>query len=421
MLNNAQLARTANLKFPMAMAFSCLLMGSLSTTIFFGASIVVIFFNKKLTLSGLLVHIASLHKKIPLLLIFPATPIVILLTSIFRDNPIDGLLIAGSYIHFFVIAPMAIGLHVMTPKAHLFNRFVQSLPCAAIIVFFIAVFQITYLDIRPEGFSGNSLIFGTLALAASVLMISWVHVVKDKFTQTKFLLGFTFALSASLLSLSRSIVIISVIVIIVLVFISLVRRQNSIHFGRFFLVACFMLCFIFLMLHLAPNMTNWLLGRFRNPVQNYLANGSWDASFDTRMTLLLAGFQAFKENWLLGVGIQNFGPAIEGKFLSASGETVEFNFTHLHNDFLTHGLGGGIILLNLFSVVLMSPLLLAKKLDRNTKNIHIKSAVFLFTLVYLGMALTNIVFRQDLTMTLFSIVIVFILVEIFRQEPGAFK
>ena len=137
---------------------------------------------------------------------------------------------------------------------------------------------------------------------------------------------------------------------------------------------------------------------------------AFDRSISQRLDMQFTGFYAFTQQPLTGYGVQNAVKQSNEVSQEVLGRKTEYTYTHLHNDYLTHAVGGGVLLLSLFILVISSPILLTWQLRKNKHE----EGVFYFSLIisgaYSSIAMTNIVFHNDQLTTMFCTACMFIIV-----------
>jgi hypothetical protein len=113
-----------------------------------------------------------------------------------------------------------------------------------------------------------------------------------------------------------------------------------------------------------------------------------DGSIAQRLAMLEAGGQAFREAPWLGHGGQN-------RFAAARPYLPEGfpDFSHLHNDFLTHAVAGGVPAVALLCLILAFPLLIALRAPTRDR-LH---TALLFSGAFTGTALVNNVLFVDIS------------------------
>jgi O-antigen ligase len=106
-------------------------------------------------------------------------------------------------------------------------------------------------------------------------------------------------------------------------------------------------------------------------------------SIPERLMFLRGGLAAFAENPFFGHGPQLRYEAAARHFTVP----IPATYTHLHNDFITHGVAGGIVALVLLVLILLTPTIAAWSY---TENRRLRREIgLLFTLNFTGMAAVN--------------------------------
>lgn len=122
-----------------------------------------------------------------------------------------------------------------------------------------------------------------------------------------------------------------------------------------------------------------------------IMNVTSDTSVNQRLAMLIAGWNAFKERPIFGYGGQNrFDAAVD--YLPVS---FPFQYSHLHNDFVTHAVAGGIPAVFLLTVILFFPVYVAIRTPGESRN-RLQIAT-MFTLAFAGTAFFNNVLFNDIS------------------------
>ncbi len=122
------------------------------------------------------------------------------------------------------------------------------------------------------------------------------------------------------------------------------------------------------------------------------------------------GFQAFLKAPVIGYGIQNSVEQANSVSKQVLNRKTDYTYTHLHNDYLTHAVGGGIILFVLFLAVIFSPFFMVWQLVKDQKDPGLFYYGLMLTAAFSTIAMTNLVFRNDQLTTMFCVATIFIIV-----------
>lgn len=136
------------------------------------------------------------------------------------------------------------------------------------------------------------------------------------------------------------------------------------------------------------------------------------SSVSERVSLAIAGWAAFQERPLIGHGPQYRYDAVV-KHLPF---TPTSRYSHLHNDFVTHMVAGGVIGVMLLSSILLAPLIVAL---RKGPNRHLRMEIgALVSLTFLGIAgVNNVLFVWVSAFTLaISLVATMVMLEALRLQ-----
>jgi len=413
--------KSRNVLFPFALAQLLVLGGSLSTVLFFASAIYLIFLNPASSLSQVLQKTKSVFHQIPALWTLCLFFILVLISSPVGQNRAEGLIIVGSYLHFLVIVPMAVGLVQLTPNVNFAGIFSRGFRFAIILGFLFGSYQAIWYGLRAEAWASNALVFGTVCLAGSGLAaLKWPQDNRQAFIIG--LAAYGLGLCTVFLTGSRGVLLTAILLTIAgffyFAFNSQIRKITLVWSAVLIFAGIAGLIFI---LSNSFGINRIIERKFVAPLQNMLEGKIPDASVGIRLDMQVSGFTAFKDSPIFGHGLQNVTSAatnVEGR---AEGSTDFSSFNHLHNDYLTHAVGGGILMVLVFVFTLLLPYILARGIkDPVNRNAMIGFGLVM-TIVYAGMALTNMVFRHDILMTFFSASMVFILAARLQEKKGIQK
>lgn len=407
-----------NFSFAFFMGLFCVILGSASTALFVASCVVLIFINDKISLKEIWQESFLLGKKMPIVFVFPAFYLFVVLTSLRGDNGLaDAFFVAGSYWQFLFMVPATIGLYHLSKDINFAGLF--SLGCRLGLLFVVPLsfVQIYFFNLRPEGIFSNSLVFAGLCVtAAGFAMIEWREDT-DKSRAWGWAV-FAAGIVAALLTFSRGMLIPIATIIAIAVFYRF-KVNSSFKFGlKEIAVLCIGIGVIFTALFNTDNGQRILNQRVLAPLKMYQQGEQFDQSISQRVDMQLTGFYAFLQSPLTGYGIENVVEQSNNVSQEVLGRKTEYTYTHLHNDYLTHGVGGGILLLFLFILVIFSPIIMTWRLRKDKSEI----GLFYFSLVLTGsyctIALTNLIFRNDQLTTMFCVACIFIIVRRLQLLKG---
>lgn len=407
-----------NLMFPFLLAILLVVAGSLSTVLFFLAAIFLVFLNPAIGVRDLIRETAAALGKLPLLWLYPAYVLLVFLTAMAGANRIEGLEFTGSYVQFLVIIPMTVGLVSITPTANFAGIFSRGFRFAVLAGFGFAAYQATEYGLRPEGWSSNALVFGTVCLVgAGLSVLVWPE---DKHWAVGVgIVSLVAGVSAAILTGSRGLMLAAGLLIPAVVIHAATGR-----FGWRKILASGSLAILLVIILTAVLSVSFGVNRIFErkitaPVENLLRGEVPDRSINIRMDMQISGFHAFLENPLTGHGIQNVTRVANRQANRGDNAKDISVYSHLHNDFLTHAVAGGAALFILFVILLFLPVIIASKIKNEDLKHPMLGFSIVFSIVYSGMALTNLVFRHDILMTLYSAGMVFLVAMRLQELKGA--
>ena len=399
-----------NIAFTFLMAVLCIILGSTSTALFLISVIVVIFFNTKISINELWLESFKLVKQLPILSIFPLFFFFTVFTSFRGNNWLgDAIFVAGSYWQFIVMIPASIGLYRLSKDVNFSGVFSYGCRFGLLFVVPLSLAQIYFLNIQPEGFLSNPLIFATLCIAAAgFAILEW----REDTQKNKTLgwIAFAAGILAALLTFSRGMVLpISVVILISIFYSFKIKSKHKLSMKTVAVLAAFIIA-IFVASIYSNNGWRILNKKILQPIEMYNLGQPIDQSISQRLDMQITGFHAFKEQPIWGYGIQNTVEEANLVSQEVLGRKTEYTYTHLHNDYLTHAVGGGLVLMVLFILVILSPVLLSWRFRNNEKE----AVLFYFSVILSGVystaAMSNVVFHNDQLTTMFCIATIFVMI-----------
>lgn len=396
-------------------------MGSVSTALFVGAALVAVFANPASRTGSILRDSVRLVSENRVLLVIPAYLVWLTMTALANDDPLRGARFLVSQWQLFFILPLSVGLYRLSPDANLAAVFSRGLRIGLWFALVLALVQLTMLGMRPLGFSGNELVFATLcAVAGGLSFANWSE--DNARIGLLSLLSLLCAIAIIAIGFSRGLIV-TMVVILAICLIYQLRAGGAKVPGAAALFAVFAVAATVVTVAATSERFQRLYEiRILEPIEKLMAGEPGGQSISERALMLVSGWQMFWEKPLFGYGIQNTVPAINTILEPLEGFEERFNYTHLHNDYLNHAVGGGVPLFVLFSMVLWVPVLIAVKLKPEFRD---RAAIVFFAVVlsagYATTALTNVVLRNDLLATLFSAAFCFILVALQQQHDKVEK
>lgn len=399
-----------NVAFALIMGIFCVALGSTSTALFVASCVALIFFNPKIALKKIWSETIWFSKKLPIILVFPIFYILVVLTSFRGENWLqDVIVVAGSYWQFLVIIPSTVGLYHLSKDVNFAGLFSIGCKIGLLFVVPLSLFQIYFLNLRPEGFLSNSLVFASLCItAAGFAMIEWRedNLKARMWGWCMFVAG----ILAALLTLSRGMLLPIGLISAIALFYRF-KVSSNYHIGfKTIIIICIGILTILLTLINTDNGKSHLNRRILHPIEMFQKGELFDQSIQQRVDLQLTGFYAFTQQPLIGYGIQNTVNEANKVSNKVLGRKTDYTYTHLHNDYLTHLVGGGLSLLFMFILVIFAPVIMTWNLRKKTNEI----GMFYFSLVLSGaystIAITNVVFHHDQLTTMFCVACMFIIV-----------
>lgn len=397
--------------FALLIAMLPLVAGSFSTALFFAAAAALLVeFGP---LGSVRVGRDALREQ-PALWLLVVFFVYVSAACLLGNNPMRGLEFVGGYLHF-PIALLFIGwLRKLSPEIDYIGFFVWGCRLGVPIAFAIGLWQFLLGDARVEGASVNALLYALLCITAGSLSV--LNVQGDgKPERIVAWAGLLLGTAGVLMSFSRGIwLMLPVMYLLVAVYFA---RLRTLSIGQV-VIALLVVMNLMVALTLTPYGAREMQDRIVDPLQQARAGVIEDTSIHHRLDLLETGWQAFLNRPLIGHGMQNTVAAADDTSPAVLGRQTHHTYTHLHNDYLTHAVGGGAPLAVMFAMMLMLPLWLAVRAPRD--RIYQTRLYFaaILSVGYAGAALTNLVFRHDLPQTFFMCGVIFVAISVAQSENG---
>lgn len=407
-----------NVAFPFLIGTFCIILGSVSTALFLVASIAVIFINPRISINDIGKQTVDLLKVSPILWVFPIFFIAVFITSIRGENWLsESLFVAGSYWQFLIMVPAAVGLYHLSKDINFAGLFTLGCRFGLIFVVPLSLAQIYFFNLRPEGFFSNSLIFASLCIAgAGVALIEWPEDnYKDRIVSW---IAFSAGIAAALLTFSRGMVIAILAILAIAMFLRLKVKSQYFPSIKFIVILCAVVFGIFATSLQTDNGWRILNKRILQPIEMFAKGEQFDRSIRERLDMQITGLHAFSEKPFVGHGIQNSVEAANKISTEVLGRKTNYTYTHLHNDYLTHAVGGGILLFLLFVLVISSPLIMSWQLRKKNAGQGMLNYGLMLSGAYATIAMTNIVFHNDQLTTMFCAATIFIIVRFVQEMHG---
>lgn len=406
-----------NILFPFVIGILAILAGSIATGFLVVAAIIVIFFNAEASFVKILQASRQALSDFPILWALPLFYLWLGITAFIANDTISATQMMISYWQIPIIIPFSVGLYFLSPSINLLGIFTRGLRLALCLALLLAAFQLYIKGARPDGFTGNELVFSSVCAISAGLSLAIWNEDGSTFKQLA-ILSYICGVIIVAISFSRG-MLLTVVFQTFVAFVYIYKTKLS--FGRqtktTTIAAVLLLFSIGILSYNSSSFHRILNLRLITPIENLLNNKSADNSTSQRVEMLQIGFHAFKENPILGYGIQNVMEA--GNFASqaAIGKETTYSYTHLHNDYLTHAVGGGLPLLILFISVISAPIFVARKFrGQSPSKLTLVYFSISLSVGYLVTALTNITLRHDILTTLFATSFAFILVGAFQNK-----
>ena len=310
----------------------------------------------------------------------------IMLLSILIADGFDARFVSlGRKAHFLLAPLIALSIYQIDLP---FKNILLALKAGLIIIGIVVMVQFLLGSSRPSGMI-NANIFGDIAVA--MLFLSIVQVFNEKPKEQ--IITFIAAIAGVVvifLSGSRgswlSFIILSITFILLVYKPFLMGNKKN----QLFLVLFFSVLFGFIgtQTDAGKKITNAVVN-----IQNWDNGDKTYTSSGIRMEMWESSLEAAKNSPWFGYGYRNSNKEVS-KYVDSHNHTVSA-FTHLHNEYLTNLLAGGLLGLVSLLVMLFAPIVFFYKNLKNQKTYYYASAGILLSIGYATFGFTHIAFGEE--------------------------
>lgn len=318
---------------------------------------------------------------------------------------------AGTYMHFLVAPALLFGLYYRNPNETYFTSFIKGLRAGVPLAAILAILQFMITGERPHGFMGNALVFATISMISG--FAAMVVLKDDKRLDRNFALAaFIAGTMIVFLSNARGMMITwPFLAVLLILHLRQSHPNTAISFRAIALPAILTLALLGGMFTVSQQMRDVFQFRMVEPVQALLQGKAPEGAIQSRIIMLQSGWAVFTQNPLFGVGMANTVSEANKITEVEFGPEFKTNRTHLHNDYLNHLVGGGMVLLLLFISILLAPFWLSALLKTGAREAPDCARNYFVQIITIGFAfsaVTNLLFGHDLLQSYFLICIIFI-------------
>lgn len=381
--------------------------GSASTIFYYIAAVFVMFFNPNISFPVLSTGVLTLYRKFPILQILPLFVLSLFAFSIARENT-DGLLeTIASHFQLLFIVPIVVGLKSISANKLCRTYFINGLRIGVLVILPVALLQVVVFEVRPEGFSGNSLVF-----AFVLCVVCLVGLLQDENQQQQSKLLHYFpsicAFFIIIISFSRA----PILIVFALTFLTLLLHvRRSVSLKNFFSLLIFFTVSVTIGVYVIAS-TNfgarYFETRIVEPVIKLSKGEISDSSIRKRIDLNISGLYAFSQKPIIGYGLQNTVKAANDVSSDALDKSTFYSFSHLHNEYLTYAVAGGFLLLLQYIIIILAPLLISSPGSSREFST-------LVTMSFAAIAFTNVVLGHDIMATFFSMCMIIVILDLLNE------
>jgi len=333
----------------------------------------------------------------------------IMLLSILIADGFDARFVSlGRKAHFLLAPLIALSIYQIDLP---FKNILLALKAGLIIIGIVVMVQFLLGSSRPSGMI-NANIFGDIAVA--MLFLSIVQVFNEKPKEQ--IITFIAAIAGVVvifLSGSRgswlSFIILSITFILLVYKPFLMGNKKN----QLFLVLFFSVLFGFIgtQTDAGKKITNAVVN-----IQNWDNGDKTYTSSGIRMEMWESSLEAAKNSPWFGYGYRNSNKEVS-KYVDSHNHTVAA-FTHLHNEYLTTLLAGGLLGLVSLLVMLFAPIVFFYKNLKNQKTYYYASAGILLSIGYATFGFTHIAFGEEHVNAFYIFMLAYLLPRLIEKYEG---
>lgn len=333
----------------------------------------------------------------------------IMLLSILIADGFDARFVSlGRKAHFLLAPLIALSIYQIDLP---FKNILLALKAGLIIIGIVVMVQFLLGSSRPSGMI-NANIFGDIAVA--MLFLSIVQVFNEKPKEQ--IITFIAAIAGVVvifLSGSRgswlSFIILSITFILLVYKPFLMGNKKN----QLFLVLFFSVLFGFIgtQTDAGKKITNAVVN-----IQNWDNGDKTYTSSGIRMEMWESSLEAAKNSPWFGYGYRNSNKEVS-KYVDSHNHTVAA-FTHLHNEYLTTLLAGGLLGLVSLLVMLFVPMVFFYKNLKNQKTYYYASAGILLSIGYATFGFTHIAFGEEHVNAFYIFMLAYLLPRLIEKYEG---
>jgi len=324
----------------------------------------------------------------------------IMLLSILIADGFDARFVSlGRKAHFLLAPLIALSIYQIDLP---FKNILLAMKTGLIIIGIVVMVQFLLGSSRPSGMI-NANIFGDIAVA--MLFLSIVQVFNEKPKEQIITFIATVAgVVVIFLSGSRGSWLSFIILSIAFIFLVYKPFLMGNKINKLFLVLFFSVLFGFIgtqtdagkkITNAVVNIQNW-----DNGDQTYTSSG-------IRMEMWKSSLETAKDAPWFGYGYRNSNKEVS-KYVDSHNHIVAA-FTHLHNEYLTNLLAGGLLGLVSLLVMLFAPIVFFYKNLKNQKTYYYASAGILLSIGYATFGFTHIAFGEEHVNAFYIFMLAFLL------------
>ncbi len=321
---------------------------------------------------------------------------------------------AGTYMHFFFAPLLLLGLFYRNPHETYLSSFIKGLRAGVPIAALIAIVQFTITGERPDGFMGNALVFATISMISG--FAAMVVLDDDKKLDRAFAVAALISgIVTVLLSNARGMMIsFPFLTVLLLLHLRQAHKGKAVSLKKVALFSILIVALIAGMFALSKQMRDVFHFRILEPIQVLMKGEAPEGAIQSRLIMLQSGWKVFTENPVFGYGIANTVSEANKVTEVERGPEFTTSRTHLHNDYLNHLVGGGIISFASFLTILLAPLWVLASLSARRKTPKDPARNYFASVITLGFglsAMTNLLFGHDLFQSYFLICTIIVAID----------
>lgn len=326
--------------------------------------------------------------------------LIMLLSILVNEDAVNNLYHLGRKAHFIFAPLIALAIYRADIKL---EDLLASIKFGLVITFIIVLYKnYNYTGVDTRVFNGN--IFGDLVLTLTFFSI--VNFFKES-NLHKLISIFSFAsgMYVVISSGNRGTLLVSIFLGLVYLVLIIQKYFKGKRIKQFITILAFVIS-IYMLLSI-PTIEHEVQSAISN-VTLWFSGVTVNSSAGLRLEMWYGSIEAFKSSPLIGHGYRNANSVVS-TFVDPAFREAIFNYSHLHNEYITNLISAGVLgLLSLLALLFIPFVIFIKCMKDDETYIYCTMGILL-CVSYAGIGLTHIAFGEENVNSLFIYFITFLL------------